>query len=250
MEYNRPIILSIAGFDPTGGAGLLADIKTFEQHKCLGFGVMTSNTIQTENYFIATNWVCFEQIILQLQPLFDNYKIDFVKIGMIENLQTLFLLTTWLKQKKSEIKIVWDTVLASSSGYTLIQDLDKNKLVEILKNCYLITPNFNEIKLLSGIENGEDGAKYLSEFCKIYLKGGHNIAEIGTDYLFENGHAFSIKTDKDKLSPKHGSGCVLSAALLSQLALNQTLKDACNYAKIYVEKLLESNSELLGYHVQ
>ena len=88
MNYNRPIVLSIAGFDSCGGAGVLADIKTFEQHQCLGMAVNTSITNQVEDKFISVDWFSSEEILAHIKPLTDHYKIDYVKIGIIENLET------------------------------------------------------------------------------------------------------------------------------------------------------------------
>ena len=89
MNYNRPIVLSIAGFDPCGGAGVLADIKTMEKHQCLGMAVNTAITKQTEDKFISVNWFSGDDIINHIKPLLAKYKIDFVKIGIVENLNTL-----------------------------------------------------------------------------------------------------------------------------------------------------------------
>ena len=80
MPYNRPIVLSIAGFDPCGGAGVLADIKTFEQHQCLGMAVNTSITNQVEDKFISVNWFSTEEIIKHIKTLTHKYKIYFQKI--------------------------------------------------------------------------------------------------------------------------------------------------------------------------
>ena len=86
---ERAYILSIAGFDPSGGAGSLADIKTFEQHKLQGLSVVTANTIQTENEFISVNWIEVDVVFQQLDILLDRYKIRYAKIGLIKDASTL-----------------------------------------------------------------------------------------------------------------------------------------------------------------
>jgi hydroxymethylpyrimidine/phosphomethylpyrimidine kinase len=250
MTYQRPIALSIAGFDPTGGAGILADIKTFEQNKCLGFGVITANTIQTESDFLSANWMDIEQVLASLKPLFQNYVINIVKIGIVQNLETLKEIVLYLTKQNPTIKIVWDTVLASSSGYNLLDGFTQSDLTEILKKCYLITPNFNEVKLLANKQDAQESVDFLKKYCNVYLKGGHNLSEIGVDYLFYNQTKLKIQTQASLLSAKHGSGCVLSSAIVSRLALSEELEKACMEAKIYVEKILASNTQLLGYHVQ
>lgn len=250
MSYNRPIVLSIAGFDPCGGAGVLADIKTFEQHQCLGMAVNTAITNQTEDDFIGLNWFLGEEIIAHLKPLISKYPIEFVKIGIIENLDTLQQIVRFLKQENDTIKIIWDTVLSASTGFNLIENIDKLKLEEVLKNIYLITPNTYEVKKLSDIENEIEAAKFLSNYCNVLLKGGHSNENEGTDVLFYNKQLKEIKKQTSlNIYSKHGSGCVLSSAITANLALGHSLADACKLSKQYIEFILNSNTHLLAYHV-
>ena len=249
MPYNRPIVLSIAGFDPCGGAGVLADIKTFEQHQCLGMAVNTSITNQVEDKFISVNWFSTEEIIKHIKTLTHKYKIDFVKIGIVENLNTLYDIVHFLKEHNKNIAIIWDTVLSASSGFHLMEAIDKNKLEDVLKTIFLITPNTNEAKKLSGINDETEAANYLSSYCHVLLKGGHSHTEKGIDYLFYNNQKIKIQTKITKeLSPKHGSGCVLSSSIAANLALGNDLETACQKSKQYIETILNSNSNLLAYH--
>ena len=89
MSANRPIVLTIAGFDPSGGAGILADVKTFEQHRVYGFAINTGNTIQTENEFFEMQWTDLNFVLKSLEKLFDNYSIKAVKIGIVPSLEYL-----------------------------------------------------------------------------------------------------------------------------------------------------------------
>ncbi len=254
MNYNRPIVLSIAGFDPCGGAGVLADIKTFEQHQCLGMAVNTSITNQVEDNFISVNWFSVDEIIEHIKPLIYTYKIEFVKIGITENLNTLIKVTNFLKEQNKDIKIIWDTVLSASSGFNFIKNIDKETLIEVLKNCYLITPNTNEVKLLSGNEDETEGANYLAAYCNVLLKGGHSEKNKGIDFLFQHKTKLNValsvvEGNKNILSPKHGSGCILSSAITANLALEYDLETACIKSKNYIETILSSNINLLAYHV-
>lgn len=250
MKYNRPIVLSIAGFDPCGGAGVLADIKTIEQHQCLGMAVNTAVTKQVEDHFISVNWFSAAEIIEQIKTLTTKYQIDFVKIGIIENLDTLYEVITFLKHQNKNITIVWDTVLAASSGFNLIETIDRKKLEEVLKKIFLITPNTIEAKMLSDLDDEIKAAYFLASFCNVLLKGGHSEREKGIDYLYHNNHQLKIQSDTTKeLSPKHGSGCILSSAITSNLALGNDLEISCKKAKNYIETILNSNTNLLAYHV-
>ena len=89
MPTNRPFVLSIAGFDPSGGAGVLADIKTFEQHQVNGFAITTANTIQTENMFYEIQWTDLSFVIRSIETLFLSYEISTVKIGIVPGLHYL-----------------------------------------------------------------------------------------------------------------------------------------------------------------
>ena len=250
MSYHRPIVLSIAGFDPCGGAGVLADIKTMEQHQCLGMAVNTSITNQVEDYFISVDWFSANEIIKHIKTLTSKYKIDFVKIGIIENLNTLHAIISFLKQQNNTITIVWDTVLSASSGFHLIHSIDQYKLSEVLKSIYLITPNTSEVKKLSGLDIESEAANYLATYCKVLLKGGHSSSEKGIDHLYYNNKHIKIQTENTKeLSPKHGSGCILSSSIISNLALGNDLETACLKSKRYIETILNSNTNLLAYHV-
>lgn len=250
MSYNRPIVLSIAGFDPCGGAGVLADIKTFEQHRCLGMAINTAITKQVEDKFISVDWLPLSAIMDQIKILTDRYEIRFVKIGIIENLNTLSEVVGYLKQRNKNSVIVWDPVLAASSGFNFIETLDKEKLQDLLKNIRLITPNVNEAKKMSGLNDETTAAAYLASYCDVLLKGGHSKENEGIDFLFSNNNITEIKKQiVQPVYPKHGSGCILSAAVISQLALGADLETACKKAKQYIEILLNSNSNLLAYHV-
>ncbi len=240
----RRNVLSIAGFDPSGGAGILADIKTFEQIGVQGFGVCTTITFQREDKFDAVHWLTFKQIKKQLDILLEKHSIEFCKIGLIENIKTLKKTINYLNKKK--IKIVFDPILKASAGFEFHNS--PNKITNLLEKTYLITPNYNEFKSISQKNKLKKAAKQLSKKCNILLKGGHNKKEIGTDYLFTKNDVYKLIPKKEKHYPKHGSGCILSAAIIAYLTLGNDLHSACKNGKKYVSKALRSNESLLAYH--
>lgn len=248
--YSRPIVISVAGFDPSGGAGLLADVKTLEQQACLGMGVVSALTIQTEDQFFSVQWMGVEEIMNQLQPLLNRYNCSVIKVGIIKNIDTLQELVDRIHQLNPKIKIVWDTVLASSTGFGFIQDLNQEKLKKLLAKLFLITPNIHEAKTLAGLSNETEAARYLSEYCAVLLKGGHCQQQKGTDILFEQNEEIIISGSTAECFSKHGSGCILSSAIAANLAKEYSLSEACRIAKIYIEKTLNSNPQLLAYHAQ
>jgi hydroxymethylpyrimidine/phosphomethylpyrimidine kinase len=248
MSTNRPFALSIAGFDPSGGAGVLADIKTFEQHKVIGFAVVTANTIQTESKFHEIEWIDLSFVIRSIETLFVNYEITVVKIGIVPSIHYLNRILSTIKLLSPSTKIVWDPVLKSTTEFEFMNIEEHSDLNKILSKIDLITPNYNEAKLLfpdfilnkTTLKNDIPTA--------ILLKGGHNFEEIGTDRLFLKNEIIDLLSSEKNCFEKHGSGCVLSSAIASNLALNQTLHEACKNAKTYIENYLSSTSTLIGYH--
>ncbi|MCP2027009.1 hydroxymethylpyrimidine/phosphomethylpyrimidine kinase [Flavobacterium sp. HSC-32F16] len=248
MSANRPFILTIAGLDPSGGAGILADIKTFEQHKVTGFAISTANTIQTENTFYEIQWTDLSFVIRSIETFFLNYKISVVKIGIVSSLYDLNRIVSTIKMLSPSTKIVWDPVIRSTTKFEFMSIKDYSDLHKILSIIDLITPNYNEIEILFPGFISKMLWKEIKISVNILLKGGHNETEIGTDRLFLKNEIYHLFSTEKKCSEKHGSGCVLSSAIASNLAFNQTTKEACKNAKIYVEKYLSSTSTLIGYH--
>jgi hydroxymethylpyrimidine/phosphomethylpyrimidine kinase len=245
MSTSRPFVLTIAGFDPSGGAGILSDVKTFEQHCATGFAIMTANTIQTEKTFYKIQWTSIDFVLHSIQVLFENYDIKVVKIGIVPSLHYLKQIINLLKILSPKIKIVWDTVLRSTSEFDFMIFENQTTLYEILDKIDLITPNYEEIKKME--QQGID-LETISQYCPVLLKGGHNPDEIGVDYLHAKEEVYRLLPKDNQYHPKHGSGCVLSSAIAANIALGEDLKTACINAKNYIEKYLNSNTSLIGYH--
>lgn len=243
MLANRPYVISIAGFDPSAGAGVLADVKCFEQHHVYGFGVCSALTVQTDSEFLKNDWLDALQIIAQLEPLMAKFKVSACKIGLIKDLTVLHEVVSFLNSKNPDLKIIADPVLKASSGYEF-HDWSNGMeiLAPILKQIDLITPNYNEMLSLGG------EVKAWAQYCPVLLKGGHNINAPGTDYLYEQDNVYEFTPHTSEIYQKHGSGCILSAAITANIALGYSLKEACRKAKLYIEKFLNSNNTLLGYH--
>ena len=249
MPYERPVVLSIAGYDPSGGAGVLADIKTFEQCHCLGMAAVTALTVQTEDTFYQLEPFGVERIIAQVKPLLERYPVQWIKIGLFPQPEQLLILLTWLKEQKPDLCIVWDPVLSASAGYSLTDGIGQELLSEIGKHIYLVTPNVPEAKALAGIAHEQAAAAWLAQYSNVLLKGGHATTAPGTDYLYHAGSIIEIPPGIAEVWPKHGSGCILSAAITATLARGNSLEQSCRTAKQYIEQVLRSNTQLLAYHV-
>ena len=240
MQTKRPFVVSIAGFDPSAGAGVLADVKTFEQHGVYGFGICSALTVQNDSEFFHVQWLSAAQIIEQLQTLTKKFTIAACKIGIIGSLDILQAVTHFLRQHNPRMYIVWDPVLKASAGYAFHESIVAQQLSTILRSIDLITPNYDEWQRFSN----------LAISSAMLLKGGHRPHALGVDTLYERDDAIVIEPGVENVFPKHGSGCVLSAAITAQLAKGDALPDACRAAKRYIESFLNSNETLLGYHVR
>src|SRR5690606_34283761 len=115
---KRPYILSVAGFDPSGGAGVLADIKTFEAYKTIGLGVSTALTYQTEDSFLGVDWHTEKQLEMQLETLLKRYPVEIAKIGLVESLNSLDHILDILQNYRPGMKIIWDPILKASAEFT------------------------------------------------------------------------------------------------------------------------------------
>ena len=168
---------------------------------------------------------------------------------MIENLDSLNVLVTYLTSHISHPKIIWDPILKASAGFDFHKNVDIALLETICKQLFLVTPNIPEAMILGKKDDAIENARELSGFCHVFLKGGHAENKTGHDTLFlKGGKQLSFRPKAKGIYPKHGSGCVLSSAITANLAKDEELHRACLKAKQYTEKFLRSNKTLLGYH--
>lgn len=246
---KRPLALTIAGFDPSSGAGVTADIKTFEQHKVQALAINTAITYQNESEFEGVDWLSFAQIKKQLDVLMHKYHTEYVKIGLIENLEVLKALVQSLKEDRPQVKIIWDPILKASAGFNFHEKIHAETIREVLKGIHLLTPNIPEAKQLFGTADPKEIQAIVKaqDICKVLLKGGHSANDEVLDTLIE-AETITVFEGKRLNTTKHGTGCVLSSAICSNLALGFDLKKATQKAKTYIEQFIDSNQGLLGYH--
>lgn len=236
--------MTIAGYDPSGGAGVLADIKTMEQLKTAGLAVCTAMTVQTESECLSLDWQPVESITETVQLLLKKYPVQAIKIGVVKDAAMLGEILEVISGNNTGIKIVWDPVLKSTSEFAFF-DLDTlQQLDKVLDKISLITPNWDEYQML------DKNNLFEKSVCSVLMKGGHRKDRLGTDILWNNGVEIPILPSEEsrEYTAKHGSGCVLSSAIAGWLARGEDTETACRKAKLYVEHYLKSNPSLLGYH--
>lgn len=240
-------VLSIAGIDPSAGAGVLADVKTFEANGVYGMGVVSALTWQNDIAFERTEWIDVDKIITQVEVLLRRFDIRYIKIGLIENTEVLKTVINYLKQRIQNPVIIYDPILKASAGFVFHSDMQE-ALGDILKDIYCITPNIPEAEQLFGSNDLQEKLEAMSETVNIYLKGGHGDESTVLDLLYTSDHTYAFANDRLEKGAKHGSGCVLSSALTAQLALGKDLPTAAELANAYTYQFLASNETLLGYH--
>lgn len=241
-----PILLTIAGFDPSCGAGTMADLKTFAAHGCYGVAAITSMTVQNTQGVEAVHNTPSAELREQLEVLAKDCEIAAVKIGMLGNRGNAVAVGEFLDAHKFT-HVVHDPVMKSSSGAELL-DAGGIKYVatELLRRSSVITPNIPEAEILAGMEIKdvaamETAARKIMEMGAkaVIIKGGH--MERAVDVLFDGSEIVQLGGDKVKTENTHGTGCTFASALAAQLAAGRGLVEAATLAKAYVTKAIEKS---------
>ncbi len=223
-------VASIAGFDPSAGAGILADAKTIHSIGASPYAVITANTIQTHASFEEITWFNNQTILKQLATLLKTYRITHFKIGLVKDFEQLDGVLNCIYDFVSNPFIVWDPVLFSSTGFVFHQNWQVQ--LTTLNKISVITPNSIEFNTLwpDGIEHLRNEMQFY-----IYLKGGHRADKKGTDCLISRNGDTEIYGEPFQNRSRHGSGCVFSSALTAYHVLGYDLPDAARKAKQYTE---------------
>jgi hydroxymethylpyrimidine/phosphomethylpyrimidine kinase len=228
----KKVLLSIAGYDPTSGAGILLDIRRFMQMGFHGTGIVTALTAQ--------NTQCLEDIhvppssflAMQYRQLKDDMKISGIKVGMLGSRQNIPEVAKILSEN-AEKPLVVDPIMRSSSGFWLLGKANISAYTDSIgPRASLLTPNIHEAEILSGFEirNITDMKKAAEKIshritAPCLIKGGH-LKNDPTDVLYDGQKHTLFKSDKIEKSV-HGTGCFLSSSILGYLVMGQTLQNAC-----------------------
>jgi hydroxymethylpyrimidine kinase/phosphomethylpyrimidine kinase len=239
-----PILLTVAGFDPSCGAGIAADLKTFAAHGCYGVAAITSLTVQNTQGVEDVQNTPTATLRAQLDSLAKDCDIIAVKIGMLGNRGNAAAVAEFLDAHKFA-HIVHDPVMKSSSGTELLDAAGiKFIATELLKRSTVITPNVPEAEILTGLTikdfaGMETAARKLVEMGAhaVIVKGGH--MEKAVDILFDGTDVVHLAGDRPKEETLHGTGCTFASAIAAQLASGRSLMEAAMLAKAYVTKAIE-----------
>jgi len=240
MFQTPPLVLTIAGFDPSSGAGITADIKTVAAHGCYGVAAITALTVQSTAGVKQVTPV--DPVLLRktLEMLVADVKVSAVHVGMLGSGEIAAVIADFLRGTLLP-NVVLDTVLVSTSGARLIDDSGIQVLREkLIPLASAITPNVNEAEVLTGlaISNSEEmkqAAERLHEMGAkgVVITGGE--LEKATDILsLKSGDFQSFKSDRLDTNFTHGTGCAFSTAIAANLAQGRPLPEAVLLAKAYV----------------
>ncbi len=252
-KYTYPSVMTIAGFDGSGGAGIQADIKTFSALGCYATSVLTALPVQNTTGVRKIYPVPVKAVSDQIEAVLDDIFPQAVKIGMVHTPQLVEAIVTALG-RYPKMPVVFDPVMVATSGHRLIEEETIATITEkLFPVADIITPNMDEASLLAGMDVNtlEDmrtaGEKILTYGCKnILLKGGHQDSPTVTSLFFdENGRQHAFETEKLATVNTHGSGCTLSSAVAAYLARGETLYDAVALAQHYVFEAISSGKDVI-----
>ena len=247
-----PVVLSIAGSDCSGGAGIQADIKTISALGAYAASVITAVTVQDTRGVKAVHTVPAGIVQGQIEAVMDDLCPDTLKIGMVSEPLLVKVIADCLR-KYPHRPVVYDPVMVSTSGRKLMTDEAIEEIKnELLPLVTLITPNIDEAMVLTGnsIQNTQDmlaAAKQLSIDYQthILIKGGHLEGDKMCDLLYSPDHTYYIYEEK-KIETKnlHGTGCTLSSAIASYLAKGYSMKESIRHAKEYITHAIIAGKDL------
>ena len=251
--YKYPSVLTIAGFDSSGGAGIQADIKTISALGCYATSVLTALPVQNTMGVKSIYNIPMQVVKEQIDVVLEDIAIDAIKIGMVHTPELVYTIVETLK-KHPPIPIIFDPVMVSTSGDALIEKETISAITNILFPIVeLITPNMDEASILANMEVKtlvdikNAGPIIMQQGCRhALLKGGHLTTDVLTSILFSKNGAQKVY-ESEKIASKniHGSGCTLSSAIASFVARGTDLPTAIQYAQDYVHRSIFSGKDVV-----
>lgn len=241
----RPVALTIAGSDPSGGAGIQADLKTFTVHGVYGASVITALTAQNTTGVTGVMTIPADFVLQQLDALLDDLPVAATKTGMLPDIATIEAIVARLHSRRADFgPLIVDPVIIATSGDRLVSEAALDGIRhQLLPLADLVTPNLDEAAALTETPRATDreaalgqGRKILAEtgVRAVLVKGGHFEEASATDDLITRDGVHSLVSDRIETRNTHGTGCTLSAAITANMAQKQDLPAACSAAKRFI----------------
>lgn len=252
FKFEYPRVLSIAGSDSGGGAGIQADLKTFSALGCYGMTAITALTAQNTLGVRAIHGVPSQMLRDQIDAVMEDLGADAVKIGMLHSPEIVRTVAEAMDRHALQ-NVVFDPVMVATSGAVLIDNGAVDVLVrELFPRVDVITPNLDEAALLVGqaLKSAQDmeqaALALLAKGARaVLLKGGHLPGDTVIDLLMTgSGEKFWMQAARIHSANTHGTGCTLSSAMAAHLALGASLLDAVQHARTYVREALLSGAQV------
>lgn len=235
------IVMSIAGVDPSGGAGIFADIKTFQALGVYGTGIVTALTAQNPQKMYSLKAIETSYVEEQIDAILDTYNVEYIKTGMLYS--TDIIKSVSKKIREYNLKAVVDPVMVATSGGELAKnDLSQNLLKYLLPKAILTTPNVSEAEKLTNIkitneEEAKKACEKLGKTCNNIITGGHLN---GINTINIDGSTSIFKQKLLKTDNLHGSGCNFSSAIVSYLSQKNDLKTSILKASDYTYESIKN----------
>lgn len=252
MSPTIPIVLSIAGSDPSGGAGIQADLKTFAALGAYGGAVMTALTAQNTRGVTGIHNVPPDFVALQIDTVFADLRVDAVKIGMISTAEIARAVAASLRRARAR-NVVLDPVMIAKSGHALLDPTAIAALRdELVPLATVVTPNLPE----AGVLLDGDAPTTLGEMRDavvalhrlgpryVYLKGGHLGGDESPDLLYDGRDIIELSATRVQTSNTHGTGCTLSSAIAALIPQRPDVRRAVEDAKAYLTEAIAASDQL------
>jgi len=257
MTSTAPVALTIAGSDPSGGAGVQADLKTFHQHGVYGASAITLVTVQNTLGVSAVSTLDPSLVVAQIDAVLDDLEVRAIKTGALGN-EAIIKAVARCLQKHRRIFVIVDPVMLSKNGNPLLEPSAVRALrEELLPRADLVTPNVPEAEALAGQRANDETAAISSAnriresgVRAVLVKGGHMEGARCTDVLVEpDGEVFAHSLTRIETKHTHGTGCTLSAAIAANVAKGMALREAYVRARDYLQRALESGPGCVGHGI-
>jgi hydroxymethylpyrimidine/phosphomethylpyrimidine kinase len=252
MNVKR--VLTIAGSDSGGGAGIQADLKTITALGCFGMSVITALTAQNTLGVTGIHEVPADFVALQFDAVASDIGIDAAKTGMLASADILLVVAGKVRQYGIE-KLVVDPVMVAKGGASLIREDAREALIrELIPLACVVTPNIPEAEVLSGLsivaeQDMKAAAAVIHELGArhVVVKGGH-LSGTATDIFFDGRRFYSFSTERIATKDTHGTGCTFSAAIAAGLADGMSVYEAVGAAKTYIQEAIRNAWRIGGGH--
>jgi hydroxymethylpyrimidine/phosphomethylpyrimidine kinase len=248
--------LTIAGSDSGGGAGIQADLKTFQELDVFGMSAITAVTAQNTLGVQGVHAIPAEVIAAQIDSISQDIGVDALKTGMLFSTEIIEVVAEKIKKYGWE-KVVVDPVMIAKGGSALLQQEAITTLKKyLLPLAYVATPNIPEAEEITGIriQTDKDKMEVAKKFIDlgvkhVIIKGGHDQdSSESVDLLFSEGESFTFKSKRLATKNTHGTGCTFSAAITAELAKGASVFDAVSVAKRFISMAIEEDLEIGNGH--